>query len=542
MGGGSSRHGSTIGGADGQGAPPATAQASHKDKLAAVGVSFPKLDGAHESKVAPPTSEEDTKSGQPPHAETTVAEADTPSKEDPTELKVSVKKRKRKVDMSRLASKVVVRNRAMRSFHTRRRSPSYRALMADRVSRSVPRMSPFARAKLWALHRGKVVVLQEPVSVEEQLSHNKKLIERQAQRPASPTCQAMPPTLVEKLKKHYLFATLPEDTLMNLVAIMSRREAVEGEYILRQGEITQEAIKDVARILSGADISKRTGRTDHRFYILEQGSLQITFNGVNCSEVNEPGECLGDVALLYDTHARTSAVVTSGKAVLWSLDRKDYQAVQVAAKINGIVKTLQTISALDPVPRDELPHFAMVVGEKKIPANTYVYTAGQTDERMYIIKSGEARVVVKASQKIVVTLQPGQWFGEEVFQQAVQIERRRSTMVTGELTRQLQTLQLSALNGGTGLSNGHVMTPTATTLNSVNKKVTLALSDDEETLPYKYSVCSGSGNLRLLAIPRWRLVNFLECVPEHSRNEIIHILCSGCVAKGTPPAVVAGVW
>ena len=154
--------------------------------------------------------------------------------------------------------------------------------------------------------------------------------------------------------------------------------------------------------------------------------------------MNKPGECLGDVALLYDTHARTSALVVSEKAVLWSLERKDYQAVQVAAKINSIVDCLRSLRALRSgqfclylrfglcftsrsicwdsirdfmssttaiyliptygafvrlltplvlclcslVPQEELPRFAMVVAEKRIASGTYVYTRGQTDERM----------------------------------------------------------------------------------------------------------------------------------------------------------------
>ena len=68
--------------------------------------------------------------------------------------------------------------------------------------------------------------------------------------------------------------------------------------------------------------------------------------------------------------------------MLWSLDRKDYQAVQVAAKINGIANALNCIPALAPVPREELQRFAMVVTEKRLHENTYVYAAGMTDDCM----------------------------------------------------------------------------------------------------------------------------------------------------------------
>ncbi len=67
---------------------------------------------------------------------------------------------------------------------------------------------------------------------------------------------------------------------------------------------------------------------------------------------------------------------------------------------------------------------------------------------MYLIKSGQAVVVLDHNRSKVATLGPGDWFGEEVFQQAVQIERKRSTMVTGELTKQLQVGNRRRKKGG----------------------------------------------------------------------------------------------
>ena len=137
-----------------------------------------------------------------------------------------------------------------------------------------------------------------------------------------------------------------------------------------------------------------------------------------------------------------------------------------------------------------------------------------------MIRSGSAHVVVDRKANRVVTLGPGQWFGEEVFQQAVQIERRRSSMVTGELNRQIQAMQLAAAltasgdlaaaakvrqehrvaatstspTSGTPTRRAHAPVrrrmsnaDTAMVLTSANTKVLLALSDDEETLP---CVCS----------------------------------------------------
>ncbi len=124
-------------------------------------------------------------------------------------------------------------------------------------------------------------------------------------------------------------------------------------YILRQGLITHKAMQAVARILSSSDFFLDTaeedsevaaaaavtasssdenrrvlrgngggnaaapggggGRaaedTDHRFYVLETGVLQLRYNGVNSEEMQEPGDCLGDVALLYVVVAVVVVVV-----------------------------------------------------------------------------------------------------------------------------------------------------------------------------------------------------------------------------------------
>ena len=48
----------------------------------------------------------------------------------------------------------------------------------------------------------------------------------------------------------------------------------------------------------------------------------------------------------------------------------------------------------------------------------------------------------------------------------------------------------------------------------------------------RYSVYAADEDLSLLAVPRWRLMNLLECVDEHERESVVETLCDGCVSKG----------
>ena len=139
--------------------------------------------------------------------------------------------------VSRLAQKIVVRNKLLKSFRTRRR-----------LSAGTPRrgsMSSFAKASVWAVHRapGKKEIAQPSVPVQEQLAHSRQLElsrerSRSRSRPGTPTDSAgltdgatMPAFLVDKLRNHYLFAQLSEEVLRNVVDVMQRRVARKNECV-----------------------------------------------------------------------------------------------------------------------------------------------------------------------------------------------------------------------------------------------------------------------------------------------------------------------
>jgi MFS family permease len=68
----------------------------------------------------------------------------------------------------------------------------------------------------------------------------------------------------------------------------------------------------------------REGDVGDRFYVIESGSLDATYDGRALSTMG-PGECFGEIALLQDV-PRTATVTATTDSVLQALDREDFLA------------------------------------------------------------------------------------------------------------------------------------------------------------------------------------------------------------------------
>ena len=68
----------------------------------------------------------------------------------------------------------------------------------------------------------------------------------------------------------------------------------------------------------------REGDVGDRFYIVTEGELDVTQDGVKIAEL-EPGGYFGEIALLRDTN-RTATVTARSDAVLYALDREEFLA------------------------------------------------------------------------------------------------------------------------------------------------------------------------------------------------------------------------
>jgi hypothetical protein len=74
---------------------------------------------------------------------------------------------------------------------------------------------------------------------------------------------------------------------------------------------------------AGTDVV-RVGEAGDRFYVIESGRLEATYDGRELSAMG-PGECFGEIALLRDV-PRTATVTAEEDSVLQALDREDFLA------------------------------------------------------------------------------------------------------------------------------------------------------------------------------------------------------------------------
>ena len=97
-----------------------------------------------------------------------------------------------------------------------------------------------------------------------------------------------------------LFAPLARPLLESLAGKLTRVEVPAGTDIVRVGEVGD------------------------RFYVIESGRLDATYDGRELSSMRA-GECFGEIALLHDV-PRTATVTAEEDSVLQALDREDFLA------------------------------------------------------------------------------------------------------------------------------------------------------------------------------------------------------------------------
>ncbi len=109
------------------------------------------------------------------------------------------------------------------------------------------------------------------------------------------------PTGTDLLRGVPLFAPLSRPSLERLARQLVRVEAPAGDVVIREGD------------------------AGDRFYIVESGRVEATYNGSSLSH-SGPGEPFGEIALLRDV-PRTATVTAVEDTVLQALERADFLAV-----------------------------------------------------------------------------------------------------------------------------------------------------------------------------------------------------------------------
>ena len=103
--------------------------------------------------------------------------------------------------------------------------------------------------------------------------------------------------LFDALLGHFLFETLLEKELTQIVDCMKPMTATAGEIIIQQGDV--------------GDL----------FYCLQSGTVTASVDSETDVMTYKAGACFGELALLYNC-PRAASVVARSSASLWTLDLK----------------------------------------------------------------------------------------------------------------------------------------------------------------------------------------------------------------------------
>ena len=224
---------------------------------------------------------------------------------------------------------------------------------------------------------------------------------------SDPPGPKMAKDLVGILQAHFLFSTIPEETIKHLIKKMKTYTLEENEIVYTQGNI------------------------GINFFIVIKGSLDLRRNDESVSTLN-PNDCFGELGLIEDK-ARDSTVTTLEKTVLRGIDRASYR--QALTFINEqkhevnltFIKSVPLFKQLTKIQLEQL--LPVLITQKFIPGQRIV-TEGEPGELLYILKEGTVNCTKKGV--LLRNFTVGESFGEQAL--LYQSKRKASITAAGKVT------------------------------------------------------------------------------------------------------------
>ena len=217
--------------------------------------------------------------------------------------------------------------------------------------------------------------------------------------------------LVEKsLRGITAFADLSEEELLAIATRLTVEERQRGDVIYRNEESAK------------------------ALYIIESGRVKVipATSGEEASFVElDAGSIFGEMGLLTGrSHAESAQTIA--EVTLWALSRKDfweltgeYPAIRVAlsSRLRAhlspedqalAAEHLKGVPLFADLPRDALQGISKRLLLRHVPKDELVYAEGTPGNALYIIESGQVKIVsdVENEREVFAHLQAGDFFGE----------------------------------------------------------------------------------------------------------------------------------
>lgn len=174
-------------------------------------------------------------------------------------------------------------------------------------------------------------------------------------------------------------------------------------------------------VAAGTAVTVQGTRDDARWYLVEQGELEVVLDGFLVNELAR-GDGFGELSLLRDT-PRAATVRARTDSVLRSLERAAFLTEVAGSDLElnrsaeardfeteDPAELLGRIGLLQGVGRRALEALAGAAQTCEAAAGAAIVIEGQIDDRYYVLVSGRATVIVGTEHRRV--LFPGDGFGE----------------------------------------------------------------------------------------------------------------------------------
>lgn len=204
--------------------------------------------------------------------------------------------------------------------------------------------------------------------------------------------------LSEAVKTIFLFRSLDQDQISEVLDAMFERVVTDAEYVIKQGD------------------------DGDNFYVIESGVYNIFVKGDNDPEPKLVGKyensgSFGELALMYNLpRAATIQAVSSG--ALWAMDRTTFRRILLksACRKRRMYETLlENVPMLKTLEKYERMNLADALISKAYDDGELIIMQGDTGDGMYFVEEGTVRVTMTKDdnqETEISRVTVGGYFGE----------------------------------------------------------------------------------------------------------------------------------
>ena len=219
-----------------------------------------------------------------------------------------------------------------------------------------------------------------------------------------------------------LFANLSSSQKGAVIDCMYKKTVKENELLIREGD--------------DGDL----------FYVIRQGKFEISKKSQGLLKLACPGDCVGELALLYGAPRAATVKCLSKEAVVWCLHRSHLRRAimkQVNKESNKNIGFLKKVPLLSSLLNSEIAAIDESLVEEVFNKNDTIIKQGDDGDKFYIIKTGQAKVIKQNDNKEVGLLNTGDYFGERAL---IKNDKRAATIICESTQLILLSLTRSKFN------------------------------------------------------------------------------------------------